>query len=213
MSQHDIEENGVEAVWTEPPTARWRGRRWRRAVGPLRSLPVGKKGSYVSATPRSSSKKWAGDKKAHQLWWIGDSGSRWRASPNLGKLKIGPARRLAEDLVWRGIFTEVARNRYGLWLKSGCSVAAVAMEFEVAAMVAGQSIHAEEKRGGKFGLVESCGRWGQAVGTSWCSCRGAWEETHPGMSGMQRYSAAGKQGSGARQRETKERLTGGLGCI
>jgi hypothetical protein len=39
---------------------------------------------------------------------------------------------------------------------SGRGVAAVAVEFEVAAMVAGQSIRSEEKRGGKGGIVESC---------------------------------------------------------
>jgi hypothetical protein len=66
--------------------------------------------------------------------------------------------------VWRGIFTEVARNRYGLWLKSGRGVAAIAMEFEVAAMVVGQSIRAEEKRGGRGGAVESCSHRGQGRG-------------------------------------------------
>jgi hypothetical protein len=66
-----------------------------------------------------------------------------------GKLEIGSARRLAED-------SEVARIRYGDWLKLGHSVVAVAMEFNVAARVAGQSIRAEEKRGGKGGVVESC---------------------------------------------------------
>jgi hypothetical protein len=73
-----------------------------------------------------------------------------------GKLKIGPARRLAGDMVWRGTFMEVARCRYGHWLKSGRAVVAVAMEFEVAAMVVGQSICVEEKRGGKGGVVQSC---------------------------------------------------------
>jgi hypothetical protein len=41
-----------------------------------------------------------------------------------GKLEIGLAQRLAGDM-WRGIFTEVAPNPYGCWLKSGCGVAAV----------------------------------------------------------------------------------------
>jgi hypothetical protein len=143
MSQLNVEETGVEAVQTEPPTARWLGHGQRHTSPPLHRAPRRSELGTKSSPVAMNRGQW---KPTARFTKLG------------GKLEIGPAQRLAGDLVWRGILTEVACSCYGFWLKSRHSVVAVVMEFDVTAMVVGQSIRAEEKRGEKGGSVESCSR-------------------------------------------------------